>query len=347
MPPIHLLQCNSWQPQPKISVSFRGPSPGNIRKDSTSISMKGWATPVATESVSSPTVTNEPHSIASSLKPANMASNIQGPVEFKTVVMDLKLRLIARLSYNPHLQELAVTLPSPIHEVVLVPLPTALGIIIDSLTILNKFDISLPIHMALMVDAPATLDLPADESYWLGIPDLVVMFQTHDTDILPYWLFEVSVSETSKSAVVRLQTYGDQNENVLAATHISIIESQTHVSPMDEWGIEKIRDLTSSEDGRVMSLSHTWFHPTTVTITTWICPPNKRLNLKSHHASYYATVVLYPNQYNQGLQKVKHIFKHTLENIRDMVVRHLQTEHVHDQALPASLQAVKSWSPPK
>ncbi|KAG2065940.1 hypothetical protein BDR04DRAFT_1160872 [Suillus decipiens] len=210
-------------------------------------------------------------------------------------------KVIWKLSYNPHLQELTVTLPSPIHEAVLVPLCTALGIIIDSLTIPDKFDVSLPIHMAHMVDAPATLDLPADESYQLGIPDLVVMFQTCDANILPYWPFEVSVSETSKSAIVRLQTYGDWNENVLAAMHISIIKSQTHVSPTDEWGVEKqldqkgvrIRDLTSSEDGRVTSLSHTWFHPTTVTITTWICPPNKCLNLKSRHASYYATVVLY------------------------------------------------------
>ncbi|KAG2065987.1 hypothetical protein BDR04DRAFT_1171052 [Suillus decipiens] len=123
---------------------------------------------------------------------------------------------------------------------------------------------------------------------------------------------------------------------------------------MDEWGVEKqldqkgvrIRDLTSSEDGRVTSLSHTWFHPTTVTITTWIHPPNKHLNLKSHHTSYYATAVLYPNQDNQGLQKVECIFQRTLENIRDTVVKHLQTEHAHDQVLLASLQAVKSWSPP-
>ncbi|KAG2356234.1 hypothetical protein BDR07DRAFT_1492212 [Suillus spraguei] len=135
------------------------------------------------------------------------------------------------------------------------------------------------------------------------------MFCTHDADILPYWPFEVSVSETSESAISRLQTYGDWNENILATTHISIVESQSHISPMYEWGVEKelhqrgvqIKDLTCSKDGGIASLYHMWFHPTTVTITTWVCPPNKYLNLKSCHSAYYATAVLYPNQDNQGL----------------------------------------------
>ncbi|KAG2069711.1 hypothetical protein BDR04DRAFT_1156379 [Suillus decipiens] len=102
---------------------------------------------------------------------------------------------------------------------------------------------------------------------------------------------------------------------------------------MYEWGMEKelhqrgvqIKDLTCSKDGGVASLSHTWFHLTTVTITMW---------------------VLYPDQDNQGLQKVKCIFQHALENVHDVVVKHLQTEHMCDQALLTSLQNVKNWSPP-
>lgn len=150
-----------------------------------------------------------------------------------------------------------------------------------------------------MVDAPITSDLPLDESYRLGIPDLVVMLQTRDADIFPLWPFEVSVSETSESAIGRLQTYSDRNENILAATHISIVEAQNHVTPTHEWGIEKqldqrglrIKDLARSEDGGIASLSHMWFHPTTVTITTWIRPPNKHLNLDSCQHAYYATAI--------------------------------------------------------
>ncbi|KAG2069688.1 hypothetical protein BDR04DRAFT_1156351 [Suillus decipiens] len=181
------------------------------------------------------------------------------------------------------------------------------------------------------------------------------MFRTHDTDILPYWPFEVSVSEISESAVSRLQTYGDQNENILAATHISIVESWSHIPPTYEWGMEKqlhqrgvqIKELTCSKDGGVASLSHMWFHLTTVTITMWVHPPNKCLNLKSYHSAYYATAVLYPYQDNQGLQKVKCIFQHALENVHDAVVKHLQTEHVCVQALLASLQNNEELVPPK
>lgn len=88
------------------------------------------------------------------------------------------------------------------------PLYIAMKIVIKSFTISEDFDIFLPIHMVCMVDAPATLDLPTGK-YWLGIPDLVLMLQICDDDILPLWPFEVSVSETSESAIERLQTYSD------------------------------------------------------------------------------------------------------------------------------------------
>ncbi|KAG2074146.1 hypothetical protein BDR04DRAFT_1115708 [Suillus decipiens] len=161
MPPIHLLQCNSWQPQPKISVPFRGPSPGNIRKDSTSISMKGQATPVATDSVGLHKMIISRVQNSSNGPKVEVFLNIsEQDYVYVLNAIGSDSKVIRKPSYNPHLQELTVTLPSPIHEAVLVPLCTALGIIIDSLTIPDEFDVSLPIHMAHMVDAPATLDLP-------------------------------------------------------------------------------------------------------------------------------------------------------------------------------------------
>ncbi|KAG2117873.1 uncharacterized protein F5147DRAFT_648317 [Suillus discolor] len=354
-PPEFMSYSSSWQPQPNLSGSFRGPSPGNVRREFATILVGDGATTVTAESTSSPAVTNEPRSMPDSLKPEdqNVESNIEGPVYFPsfvdlhqlsisriwnggdgpklevflnvseedyTYILDVirsDCRVVHKLSYIPHLQKLIATLPSPIHEVILVPLHTAMGIIVDSLTIPDDFNVSLPIHMAHMLEAPTTSDLPPNESYQLGIPDLVLMLQTCDTDILPLWPFEVSVSETSESAIGRLQTYGDWNKNILAGTHISIVEAQTHVPPTYEWGIKKeldqrgvqIKDLACLEDGGVVSLSHTWYHPTTVTITTWIHPPNKPLNLNSHQCGYYATALLYPNQDNKGLEKVKcHIY---------------------------------------
>ncbi|KAG2353544.1 hypothetical protein BDR07DRAFT_1496099 [Suillus spraguei] len=149
MPPIHLLQCNNWQPQPKISGSFRGPSPGNVKSPST-IFMKGRTTTVTTDPVSSPTVTNEPQSTPGSLKPANIAnvtSNVKGPGLCELIISRIQTgsdgpelevfsnvseedyayvldainsdcTVVWKPSYNHHLQELIVTLPSAIHETV-------------------------------------------------------------------------------------------------------------------------------------------------------------------------------------------------------------------------------------
>ncbi|KIK33612.1 hypothetical protein CY34DRAFT_110587 [Suillus luteus UH-Slu-Lm8-n1] len=78
------------------------------------------------------------------------------------------------MKVTPRIKEVCAT---SVHEVILVPLHTAMGIVIKSFTITEDFDIFLPIHM------------------------------TCDNDILPLWPFEVSVSETSESAIERLQTY--------------------------------------------------------------------------------------------------------------------------------------------
>ncbi|KAG2357203.1 hypothetical protein BDR07DRAFT_1491005 [Suillus spraguei] len=192
--------------------------------------------------------------------------------------------LVHKPSYIPNLKQLVATLPSPIHEAILVPLHTTMGIIVNSFTIPDNFDISVPIYMAQMIDAPATADLPrSDKNYCLGIPDMFLTLQMRNTDILPFWPFKVSVSQSSEAAIAKLQKFGDQNDNVLAITHIPIAEAQKHMLPTYEWAIEKglnqrgvqMKELICSEDGGFSSLSHTWYHPVTVTISTWICPPDK------------------------------------------------------------------------
>ncbi|KAG2034078.1 hypothetical protein BDR03DRAFT_1013687 [Suillus americanus] len=153
-------------------------------------------------------------------------------------------KLVHKPSYIPSLQQLITTLPSPIHESIFVPLCTTMGIALNSFVISDDFDVLLCIHMAHMVDVPATADLPPDddESYHLGIPDLVVALETHDAKIRPYWPFEVSVSQTSEGALMKLQTFSDWNEHMLAATHISVVEAKKHTSPSYEWGVEKQLD---------------------------------------------------------------------------------------------------------
>ncbi|KAG2067599.1 hypothetical protein BDR04DRAFT_1120329 [Suillus decipiens] len=366
MPPVCLLQYNSgWQSQPHIlPVSLIGPSPGNVKRYSTpTTSLKSRATAAAVESASNLEATEDPGNFkqqsmpttslaknpatAATVEPASISeedikesnSNIQDPglhqliisriqnggdgpeveilsnvseEDYQYILDDIRSddNLVHKPSYIPSLHQIVATLPSPIHEVIL--------------------------------------------SSLLAIKLTTLEYQTWDADTHPYWPFEVSVSQTSEAAIVKLQKFSNGNEHVLAATHIHITEASKHTLPTYEWGVEKelnqrgvqIGELTCLEDGGFTSLSHTWFHPETVTITTWIYPPKRRLSLKSHNSKYYASAVLYPNRDEEGLKKVQVMFQHMLERIHNAVVEHLQAEHAHEVRLLNTVQVVKNWSPP-
>ncbi|KAG2084574.1 uncharacterized protein F5147DRAFT_782433 [Suillus discolor] len=344
----------------------------NVKRHSTPTTSiaKNPASAVVLESASSSGVTSGPHSIPKLLKPGNIEdveSNTQDPGLRQLIISRLQNsgdgpkvevfsniseddyqyvlnaigsddKLVRKPSYIPSLRQIVATTPSPIHEVILVALRTVMGNVVDSFVIPDDFEVSLPIHMGCMLDAPATAELPSsDQKYRLGIPDLLLMFQTRDADIRPYWPFEVSVSQTSEGAITQLQKFADQNEHVLATTHINIAKTWKHTLPTYKWGIKNELDRRGS---------HTWFHPVTVTVTTWIRPAKRQLSLKSRHSTYYATAVLYPNRDEEGLEKVQQMFQCTLERIREAVLEHLHTEHAHDDALLNSLQVVQDWSPP-
>ncbi|KAG1844628.1 hypothetical protein DFJ58DRAFT_843958 [Suillus subalutaceus] len=339
MPPTCLLQCNSSCLSPLLSGSVKGPSTENVKRHSTSTTslVKNRATAFVVESTSNLEVPKAPRSKPEMLKPENIEnaeSNIQSSISAglcQLIISRIRnggdgpeVEIFSNVSEESYdyvlnvigcddnlvrkLKQLVATLPSPIHEAILVPLCTTMGITVNSFIIPDDFEVSLPIHMAHMVDAPTTADLPpSDESYHLGIPDMVLMFQTGN-DILPFWPFEVSVSQTSEAA--------------------------KHSLPTFEWGVERdlakrgvqMKELTYSENGGFTLLSHTWCHPVTVTISTWIHPPGKPLNLKSRSSHYYATAVLCPNQDEGALKK---------------------SEHAQDEELLNSLKAVKKWTPPK
>ncbi|KAG2366301.1 hypothetical protein BDR07DRAFT_1480361 [Suillus spraguei] len=307
MPPTHLVQCNSscWS-QPPILPGFRGPSPGNgnVRRHSapTTSLVKSQATTFVVESTSNLEVPKEPQSIPAApelLHPKNIENaelNIQGSSLCELIISriwnggdgpevevfpnvteedyDYILNaigcddnLVRKPSYIPNLKQLVATLPSPIHEVILVPLHTVMGIIVDSFTIPDDFDISLPIHTAWMIDSPATADLPhSDKNYRLGISDMFLMLQTHNTDILPFWPFKVSVSQSSEAAIAKLQKFSDQNDNVLAITHIHIAEAQKHMLPTYEWAVEQGR----SDEG-VDMLGRWWIF---ITLSYMVPPCN-------------------------------------------------------------------------
>ncbi|KAG2062875.1 hypothetical protein BDR04DRAFT_1123642 [Suillus decipiens] len=150
-----------------------------------------------------------------------------------------------------------------------------------------------------------------DQSYHLRIPNMLLMLQICNADILPFWPFEISVTQSSEAAIAKLQRFGDQNDNILAVTHIHITEAQKHAveKGLDKRGVQ-MRELMCSEDSGFASLSHTWCHPVTVTISTWICPPGGQLDLKSQNSRHHVTAILYPDH-----ESPMHVSMHAGENL--------------------------------
>ncbi|KAG2045826.1 hypothetical protein BDR06DRAFT_977927 [Suillus hirtellus] len=229
-------KCNTggWQSQPSILPGpFKGPSPLNVKRHSMpAVNVaKSQATIIIVEPTISLAATKEPQATLETKQENNeesvmkdlgvhqlIISRIQnggnGPkVEvFLNVTEDDYVyvldaigcdnKLIHKPSYIPSLHQIVDTLPSPIHKLILVPLCTAMGIIVEFLNIPDNFKVSLPIHMGHMVDTPTTTELPPQNEahgYHFGVLDLVLMFQTHDADIHPFWPFEVSISQTTES----------------------------------------------------------------------------------------------------------------------------------------------------
>jgi len=78
------------------------------------------------------------------------------------------------------------------------------------------------------------------------------MFQMHDADILPFWLFNVSVSQMSEATTMQLQKFTDQNENILATTHIVMCHARPStlnlLLPIAGSKIRILDDLSSPPD---------------------------------------------------------------------------------------------------
>ncbi|KAG1902265.1 uncharacterized protein F5891DRAFT_1186847 [Suillus fuscotomentosus] len=265
--------------------------------------------------------------------------------------------LARKLSYVPHLQQLFVNLPTPVHESILAPLCTTMGAIIQSIPLPSVLHTALCVHMNIMVKKDEDSEDDEDKCN-LGIPDMLIQRETQDAEFHPLWPFEISFSQSSEAAEAKIQLFANKNPHIKGGTHFHIAEAQTHKLPCNEWAIEQeldkkkvghIKQVDGSAGGdRISSCSHIWLQPLKVTITTWLQPPNGRLKTTNCRAQYYASAVLFPQQDAAGLQNVQHLFRCTLERIRDSTVRHLEVEHPsrRNDPLMALIKPLKQWTVP-
>ncbi|KAG1844252.1 hypothetical protein C8R48DRAFT_780310 [Suillus tomentosus] len=265
--------------------------------------------------------------------------------------------LACKLSYVPHLQQLFINLPTPVHESILAPLHTTMGAIIQSIPLPSVLHTALHIHMNTMVEKDEDNEDDEDKCN-LGIPDMLVQRETQDAEFHPLWPFEISFSQSSEAAEAKIQLFANKNPHIEGGTHFHIAEAQTHKLPHDEWAIEqeldkkkveRIKQVDGSAGGDgISSCSHIWLQPLKVTITMWLRPPNGRLKTTNRRAQYYASAVLFPQQDTAGLQNVQRLFRRTLERIRDSTVRHLEVEHpsCRNDPLIALIKPLKQWTVP-
>ncbi|KAG1860341.1 hypothetical protein F4604DRAFT_1930230 [Suillus subluteus] len=201
--------------------------------------------------------------------------------------------IIRKPSYISHLRQLIVNLPTPVHKSILVPLHTTMGNIISTLPLPSALSTSLRIHMNMMVEKGEDNEDDEDQRN-LGIPDMLIQHKTRDAEFHPLWPFEVSFSQSSEAAEVKIQLTADKNPYIMGGTHFRIAEAERYTLPNNDWVVEqeldrknvvRIREVGGSASGsRIVSFLHTWLHPLQVTVMTWVRPPNGRLNTTNHNA---------------------------------------------------------------
>jgi hypothetical protein len=139
----------------------------------------------------------------------------------------------------------------------------------------------------------------------LGVPDVLVQFQDVGNTCLELWCIESSFSQPRENAIWKLQRFADRSTHgVVAATLVDITESKRYSPPSDKsptavalanktaatpaqrWQrkAKANRHLNSSS---VVAYHHTWVSTLSFTITTWLCTPDGKLDLKDRRAQYY------------------------------------------------------------
>ncbi|KAG2030480.1 hypothetical protein BDR03DRAFT_987058 [Suillus americanus] len=193
------------------------------------------------------------------------------------------------------------------------PLRTTMEAIITSLPLPLAFKTTLHVHMNTMVEKGEDNE-DEEDSRNLGIPDMLIQCETRDAEFRLLWPFKFLFSQSSEAVESKIQYFTDKNPHIEGGTHFHIAEVERYTLPSDEWVVKQeldkkkvghIREVggTAASDG-ILSCSHTWLQPLTVTITTWLHPPNGRLKTTNHSAHFYATTVLFPQQDAAGLQNI-------------------------------------------
>ncbi|KAG2353861.1 hypothetical protein BDR07DRAFT_1431584 [Suillus spraguei] len=192
----------------------------------------------------------------------------------------------------------------------------------------------------------------------LGVPDMLMEYKDPDGDCIPLWATEVSVSQTKKSATKRLSDYMTDREDLLAVSLVDVKEVKKHAGPqLGSEATQTLEDRSSvstfaewlscrvtDTDPIVMkAFGHTWQHPITATVSTWLRRPDGSFNMNDEDSDFHAIASLFPAR--DGLEDVEHVFRRTLERVRDYVISLIKTRSPRDVDSSA-FNPIRRWSPP-
>ena len=219
---------------------------------------------------------------------------------FFITIIASHLHLHFRLSYFPPSKQLTATLPTTIHEDLLIPFHEAFNAALRSMSIpreAGKF----------IVGGNHTVYGVAEEegtTMNLSVPDVLIEFETVIAR-LPLWCAEVAFTQPEDGAMSKLQLIAAHSPNIIGITLLNVVESPRYSSPSEKSNTftrlktetstisEETWKRRSNKRGRdsITSYGHSWVSPLSFTITTWLQNSDGQFNLTDHSAEYYASAV--------------------------------------------------------
>lgn len=138
-----------------------------------------------------------------------------------------------------------------------------------------------------------------------GVPDLQLELECYDLEPgFPLWCMEISFLQSSDEVVDKLKRFA-AHPDIIALTLFDISEFVRYSPPKDdsvtvemlgekdvllsfrEWSRSQNHPLVNG----VSSFGHTWIHPLSVTITSWLRPREGTFDLDDYTPGVYASAV--------------------------------------------------------
>ncbi|KAJ8595000.1 hypothetical protein M405DRAFT_857665 [Rhizopogon salebrosus TDB-379] len=266
-------------------------------------------------------------------------------------------KLLRKPSYAPHLERLTLVLPTQFHADIRTLMRSNLLRAVRLLIAIGKeFDFKIYVF-----EMSTRMFTDNDHGYVnFGVPDLQLELECYDLEPgFPLWCMEISFLQSSDEVVDKLKRFA-AHPDIIALTLFDISEFVRYSPPKDdsvtvemlsekdvllsfrEWSRPQNHPLVNG----VSSFGHTWIHPLSVTITSWLRPREGTFDLDDYTPGVYASAQFSPSRDSDGLESLQRIFRRTLGRIQGALLTSVKQQVAQDGLHVGSIKAVRDWTPP-